>query len=234
MNTDTIREEEYKGYTIKIYPDYDYDTSDEFTSPGNFHTFGRWNGYKLFQHEGRAHEWPEHLNDTYKILPQYISDYASYGTRSIPDEEAAIKSVEKWTDKHLLMLPVYVYEHGGVTMSTGAYSCAFDSGQAGYIYISRKEARAAGYKTDAQVYDAMRDYIKYLAALCEGSVYGYTVERDGDIVASCWGYVDTDCHYTDILADARAEADAAEAEKLREHLAMRKIQIVNRVPLLSR
>ena len=36
-------------------------------------------------------------------------------------------------------LPLYVYEHSGITMNTGGYSCPWDSGQAGWIYTTKEE-----------------------------------------------------------------------------------------------
>lgn len=37
-----------------------------------------------------------------------------------------------------VILPLYLYDHGSITMSTGAFSCPWDSGQVGWIYASKK------------------------------------------------------------------------------------------------
>ncbi len=41
-------------------------------------------------------------------------------------------------DKHVI-LPLYLYDHGGITMSTGPFSCRWDSGQVGWIYAEKKK-----------------------------------------------------------------------------------------------
>src|SRR3989304_5726596 len=41
----------------------------------------------------------------------------------------------KWAKENkIIFLPLYLYDHGGITMSTGAFSCPWDSGQVGFIY----------------------------------------------------------------------------------------------------
>jgi hypothetical protein len=36
---------------------------------------------------------------------------------------------------------LYLYDHGGITISTGPFSCPRDSGQVGFIYASHKQIR---------------------------------------------------------------------------------------------
>lgn len=44
----------------------------------------------------------------------------------------------------VLMQPLYMYEHSGITISTGPYSCPWDSGQIGFIYVTRESMADAG------------------------------------------------------------------------------------------
>lgn len=39
------------------------------------------------------------------------------------------------------IFPLYLYDHSGITMSTSPFSCAWDSGQIGWIYATRKNVR---------------------------------------------------------------------------------------------
>jgi hypothetical protein len=43
--------------------------------------------------------------------------------------------------KELIYLPVYLYEHSGQTINTTGFSCNWDSGQVGYIYIYKHTVR---------------------------------------------------------------------------------------------
>lgn len=38
----------------------------------------------------------------------------------------------------LYCLPIYMYDHGGITISTSPFQCSWDSGQVGVIYMPRK------------------------------------------------------------------------------------------------
>ena len=37
------------------------------------------------------------------------------------------------------ILPLYLYDHSGITISTGKFSCPWDSGQVGWIYVSKEK-----------------------------------------------------------------------------------------------
>lgn len=106
--------------------------------------------------------------------------------------------------------PLYLYDHGGITISAGAFGCPWDSGQVGWQYVTDKalaeewagdEAKAISYM-DA----TLSEYDSYL----RGEVYGFIVERgtptivttkypDGTSTVtedveweqtdSCWGFI---------------------------------------------
>lgn len=43
--------------------------------------------------------------------------------------------------KQHIILPLYLYDHSGITMSTAPFSCPWDSGQVGYIYVSMRRLK---------------------------------------------------------------------------------------------
>jgi hypothetical protein len=67
----------------------------------------------------------------------YKSAYKS-AMRALHDEYMS-KLLEEF-EKHHVYLPLYLYDHSGITMSTGRFSCPWDSGQVGFIYISHDTA----------------------------------------------------------------------------------------------
>ena len=84
-------------------------------------------------------------------------------------------------------LPIYMYDHGGVTISTSPFSCAWDSGQVGYIYISKEKAKAEGLTDPLATLEnevsTMDDYLR-------GEVYGFQVfNADHEELDSCWGFI---------------------------------------------
>ena len=84
-------------------------------------------------------------------------------------------------------LPIYMYDHGGVTISTSPYSCGWDSGQVGYIYMTKEKAKAEGLDNPLATLEnevsTMDDYLR-------GEVYGYIVyDAEGQELDSCWGFI---------------------------------------------
>lgn len=89
----------------------------------------------------------------------------------------------------VLCRPLYLYDHGGITISAGAFSCPWDSGQVGWQYITDDvlEAEWNGDRELATKYmDAtLETYDDYLT----GNVHGYIVEK-GTLVRTTRHYPD--------------------------------------------
>jgi hypothetical protein len=96
--------------------------------------------------------------------------------------------------------PLYLYDHSGITISTGAFSCPWDSGQVGFAFVTfntiRKEQSCKAVTEKHKAWAARmidsetETYDKYLT----GDVYGYISEvatawdSDGEDLDSCRGY----------------------------------------------
>lgn len=116
---------------------------------------------------------------------QAVYDYwfgKGSGTYTEIHEGARIKLQERIKeefDKLFISLPLYLYDHSGLTMSTGGFSCPWDSGQVGLIYISRAKAReefhikhvskAWAEKIRGYLKDEVETYDQYLT----GDVWGF-------------------------------------------------------------
>lgn len=119
-----------------------------------------------------------------------------YCTEATKVSDALIeKARDKILGHNLIMLPLYLYDHSGITMSTGPFSCPWDSGQVGFIYITREQIlKEYGWKVITT--KRREQIVKYLIADVEiydqyltGDVYGYMVEdNDGEDIDSCWGF----------------------------------------------
>jgi len=115
--------------------------------------------------------------------------YCEHNTHTLGDKDAEHpKNVD-----HVCALPLYLYDHSGITMNTTGFSCPWDSGQVGAIYIPKVDADE-WLKPDG-TYDmpAMEKILK--AEVTEydqfltGDVWGYVIENDeGEEVESCWGF----------------------------------------------
>jgi|SRR5690625_439140 len=72
----------------------------------------------------------------------------------------------------LTILPLYLYDHGGLSMNTEGFSCPWDSGQVGYIYMTAETAKREGI-TDPEKY--LRGEVKEYDSYLRGEVYGFTL-----------------------------------------------------------
>lgn len=94
---------------------------------------------------------------------------------------------------------LYLYDHGGISISTSPFSCPWDSGQYGIAYITKEEARdilnikrvnqRAISKLEAMINSEVEFFDKYLR---EG-VFGFTIFDDKkNVIDSCGGYIGRD------------------------------------------
>lgn len=154
------------GKTLKIYRDPDpVDPRREFDNLGEMICFS--NRYRL--------------GDEHNINPDDFSGWNEMGEFLENEYDAVV------------ILPLYLYDHSGIRMSTGSFNDPWDSGQIGFIYVSRATIiHEYGKCTQDTIETATRvlvgevdTYNNYLS----GEVYGFNVEdAAGEIIDSCWGY----------------------------------------------
>lgn len=91
-----------------------------------------------------------------------------------------------WAKKNKFWaFPLFKYEHGGVAYSLGAFSCPWDSGQCGYVLMSKAE-----WPRQAKAVLSAKSHVESYSSWCNGEIYGYIIEdSDGEHLDSCWGYV---------------------------------------------
>lgn len=123
----------------------------------------------------------------------YADLVADYMEQS-PTRETAQAAVNALENAGLVILPVYAYEHGQITISCGAFSCPWDSGQVGYIYATPEViTREFGGDAD-KARQCLEGEVSTMAQYLEGDIYGYQIEdADGCGVDSCWGFYGLDC-----------------------------------------
>lgn len=151
----------------------------------------------------------------------YTSTRYTLGDKQVDrDEITAIAN-----DPDNIVLPVYAYIHSGIRLSTGPFSCPWDSGQCGIIYCTKARAvKEWGKKLCTQtVIEKAKRYlegeIETFNQYLSGEVVGYTVE--GPLCEdSCWGfYPDEKGGYDYAISEAKAAIDydrKVEAKRLRE------------------
>jgi len=158
--------------TVKIYRDEDAESPREWDNLGTMVCWHR----------------RYHLGD--EITWKYITGRPHFGS---PDEFR--EWLETSEGKGAIVLPLYLYDHSGITMSTGPFSCPWDSGQVGWIYATREtirkeySAKRITKKLRTKVVEVLQGEVKTYDEFLTGQVYGYVVEdAEGNDLDSCWGF----------------------------------------------
>ena len=118
--------------------------------------------------------------------------------------------MEKYITKYEnvgVILPLYLYDHSGITMNTTGFSCNWDSGKVGFIFISKEKMlqEYGGKIVTKKLKERVEGYLKGEVGTYDqyltGDVYGYKVfkvetcelgcEHEEEL-ESCWGYYGED------------------------------------------
>jgi hypothetical protein len=133
--------------------------------------------------------------------------------------------------KDVIALPLYLYDHSGITMSCKPFSCPWDSGQVGIIFADYEKIRKefsvtrVGAKLREKVRKILISEVETYDTYLRGEVYGYVTDYD-----SCWGYYSE----KEALDEAKGVIDRHIKKAITEHLAEVKAWIKNKVGLQYR
>ncbi len=190
----------FGDYTITIQQDDEPENPREWENLGTMICFH--NNYKL----GDDHNYdsPDHFFHCESGL--YEHEDTCYLT------EKQLDRCRKVVHQKNIMLPLYLYDHGGITMSTSGFSCPWDSGQVGYIMVSREAVRKeyswklVTQKRREQIAKYLTNEVKIYDHFITGSVYGFTITNGEKDIDSSWGFfgyhTDDDNYMVNTIKDA--------------------------------
>ncbi len=99
----------------------------------------------------------------------------------------------------LLVLPVFMFDHGSVALSTGSFNDRWDSGQVGWIYTTHDAIKTAYDVTEVtpeiieKAREALVGEIETYGAYVNGETYGFIAkDESGKEIDSRWGYIGDD------------------------------------------
>lgn len=105
-----------------------------------------------------------------------------------------------------IIKPLYLFDHSGITISTKPFSCQWDSGQIGFVYITKDRIQAEYGSLQNEAYEKAENvlngevetYDEYL----RGNVYSFSLEKlnhcdccncdNTEIIDSCCGFYGLD------------------------------------------
>jgi len=211
-------------------------------------------------------------NDSYPMNPRTDWDNGTimvcqHGRYSLGDEKHGVDldGCNSWADvkkaivkqkKPIVILPLYLYDHSGITMNTTGFSCGWDSGQVGFIFINEAKAKEIGWtkayaktlaKGDDEKYKGktreeiltnfmisdVETYDNYIS----GQVYQFTVkDKDGEEVedGSCGGFYGYDHDKSGLLDHAQNAIDCEIKWNVKKRVEKLKDLIKAKVPVIYR
>lgn len=184
---DTIDSFAHKGYTVNIAHDEIQGNPFDECNLGTFVAFHK--RYNLGT-----------TQDTYKN-----ENYNSWSELK--------KDIIK-RENPVVILPVFMYDHSGLSFKIGSFQgllpqghAEFDSGQVGYIFVSREKAvgeygcKRFSKKQVEIITNVLKGEIKEYTAWVNGWIYCYRIEDDaGKYIDSGRGYTDMDTLREDAIS----------------------------------
>ena len=121
-----------------------------------------------------------------------------------------INALKELAGRKNVILPLYLYDHSGITMNNDGFSCPWDSGQVGWIYASHQEVKDEYGNLCPESLDRAENLLRgetktYDHYIC-GDCYGFVIEKNGEKVDDLWGFLgDLDDVKEDMLSHVSEE-----------------------------
>lgn len=149
---------------------------------------------------------PRKYNDNLTIMYCFsrkynLGDKHNYKEEDFENWEDFKKQLMKDQDI-LIIKPVYLYDHGCITIKTTPFSCRWDSSQVGYIFITKDSLKSAYVNvklTDEELNNLIESDIREYDHYIRGEVYGYSIiktikceccgSEKEEIIDSCGGFI---------------------------------------------
>lgn len=190
---------------LKLRVFYDTDATSPIETSyddGILGTFVCWHNNYNLGHEHNFDDGAEFWIDLVSQFNPYRAERIQEGyDEGYINYEETIETCEKWVEKEgIVVLPLYLYDHGGLTISTSKFYCPWDSGQVGYVYASKDRLKYLGLENvDAEwITNNLISEVELYDTYLRGNVYWFDIvelDEDGeeiDVIDSCSGFYGDD------------------------------------------
>ncbi len=159
-------------------------------------------GYKIEIHYDDDGDSPRNWDNIciFHVVHRKYS-FGDVNHKDIESLNAAIREAHQNKD---IVLPLYMYDHSGITISLTPFHCRWDSGQVGVVIVPReKMIREFGKKVftpklKAKALEVAKGEVETMDKYVTGQVYGFKLfgTMQGDLddddcrekLESCWGF----------------------------------------------
>ena len=152
-----------------------------------------------FQHNGGDEGWDllyyDRPSDKWDVLESGLT--IQENTENIAElliGEFGIQDLLAIAGEENCILPLYLYDHSGLTMSVAPFDDRWDSGQVGWIYATNEEiakefSSLPKYDGIDKAEDILRAEVQNFDYFLRGECYGFELLENGITVDSCWGFL---------------------------------------------
>lgn len=179
------KEFEYKGVQIII----DISTDDFTDSPRDWYNLGKMICFhKRYQ-----------LGDDHDITSE---DFDSWDD---------VKKHLESTNSIVLIKPLYLYDHSGLIISMTPFSCPWDSGQIGYIYVTSEAISSWSDedRTEEKMMANLESEVETYNHWIRGEVWYYEIAYQGKVLDSCYGiYLLKESDLEDLIVEIKSVIDS--------------------------
>ena len=141
-----------------------------------------------------------------------LGDKHDYHSKDYYSWNELKKGIET-NEKVGVILPIFLMDHSGLSVATKDFNDRWDSGQVGFIYITKEKMlkEYGGKICTKQLKERVKDYlvaeVETYNQYLNGDVYGFEIWKLGkksgkekEMIDSCWGYYsETECLDNGIL-----------------------------------
>ena len=188
-----------------------------------------------------ATENPLEWSDTVLVTAHRRSDFGGirlpFDACSIEDafdEHLADNGLER---RDVIWKPVYLYDHSGYALSTSPFGDRWDSGQLGFIYVSRANIRQEfgikriSAKLEQRMIMRLQTELELVENWLNGEIYGYHIPA---LDECCGGFFSCDHDRSGLIAAATEAIDYEIKRRRTKRFNKLKQLVRNRVPLNRR
>lgn len=153
-------------YRLKIHQDTDAGSPRDWDNLG---TMVCWHQrYNLGDEQPRQ--------DPGDYLRDLVCRHVGADSRYVPDQH-----IERILEKYFVLLPLYLYDHGGLSMNVGGFHCPWDSGQVGYIHC----LKGTEGLTDEQIELILKTEVLQYDSFLRGECYWFELVEVETCSACC-------------------------------------------------
>jgi len=165
---------------------------------GNYKLVEKGIRIEFFQDDYNPRKKMENLTKMVCFYPPYnLGDDHDYYKSDYNTWEELAQAILS-SENVLLLKPLYVYDHSSITISTTSFTYPWDSGQIGWIYITKEQAERMRTPPD-KFEEVMENEIKMYNTYLARNIYGLNIYEDGELIDSCGGFVGDNPHTNGML-----------------------------------